>query len=297
MKVRLTVEAPIRVGGREQQINKLEYVRYRGKLHAVSPRKLAGLLLQNSDRTIDDWSNEVRTRGQSADLTRFLSWEGLLTSDSVEEVSRYSALCEHQNVNRFQPHARDAFGKLFIPGTAIKGAVRAAVMWALVDGDRADKYVHTTNKERDKFAEDLNKQVLQSYELPYRKIEAGPHFDLLRAVKVSDAYGEVESRIENVVIQSYREDVRGRTATQGASRTIYVECLVPESWVEFDLKVDQKILSGFRSRNQKLPFGNEEERNEEELLGLVRNFYSEVWSFERRYYHGEAQDRPLPRNP
>lgn len=292
MRLRLTVAAPMRVGGREQQINKLEFVLHRGKLYAISPRKLAKLLLDNSERTLGDWNTEVLTRGQNADLTGFLSREGLLSTDALENVTRYSAPCEHQRVNEFQPHARDGFGKLFIPGSAIKGAVRSAVMYALVDEEKANRYVRNSNQRNARFyAGRLDQDTLQSYELPNRDLRPGPHFDLLRAVKVADAYGELNSQVEKVTIQSYTEDRRGRTASLGASNTIYVECLMPGSWVEFDLKVDEKILDDFESRNEGLPFGNEAE-----LMSLVRDFYEEVWSFERRYYgveeSGSADQEP-----
>jgi CRISPR-associated protein Csm5 len=292
MRIRLDVAAPIRAGGREQQINKLEFVLHRGKLHAISPRKLARLLLDNSERSLGDWNTEVLTRGQNADLTGFLSREGLLTPGALENITRYSALCDHQRINQFQPHARDAFGRLFIPGSAIKGAIRSAVMYALVDEEKANRYVRNSNQRNARFyAGRLDQDTLQSYDLPNRDLRSGPHFDLLRAVKVADAYGELNSRVEKITIQSYTEDRRGRTASLGASNTIYVECLVPGSWVEFDLEVDQKILADFESRNEGLPFGNEAE-----LMSLVRDFYAEVWSRERRYYgveeSGSADQEP-----
>lgn len=284
MRLRLTVAAPMRVGGREQQINKLEFVLHRGMLHAVSPRKLAKLLLDNSERTLGDWNTEVLTGGQNADLTGFLSRKGLLTPGTIREIARYSVPCDHQRINQFQPHARDGFAKLFIPGSAIKGAIRSAVMYALLDEDRANEYVRSTNQRNARFyAGRLDRDTLQSYELPNRDPRSGPHFDLLRAVKVADAYGELNSRVEKIAIQSYTEDRRGRTTSLGASDTVYVECLMPGSWTEFDLKVDEKILSDFESRNGGLPFGDEAG-----LVSLVREFYGEVWSRERRYYGVEG---------
>lgn len=273
------VTAPMRVGGREQSINKLEYVQRGGRLHTINPRKLAKLLFDNSGRALGDWNTEVLTRGQNADLTSFLSREGLLTPDALEEIARYSVPCEHQRMNEFQPHARDGFGKLFIPGSAMKGAIRSTVMYALVDEEKANRYVRNSNHRNARsYAGRLDQDTLQSYELPQSGGTAA-HRDLLRAVKVADAYGELNSRVEKITIQSYTEDRRGRTASLGASNTIYVECLVPGSWVEFDLKVDEKILDDFKSRNEGIPF-----EDEASLLQLVRKFYAEVWSFEQGYY-------------
>lgn len=280
MRLRLATRAPIRVGGREQRASKLEFVRHGGRLHTVSPRGLAKLLQGASERALSDWSVEVLTRGQNADLTTFLRREDLLEPGAVEEISRYAALCEHENVNEFQPHARDALGRLFIPGTALKGAIRAPVMWSLVDGDEVNRYVRRNQHGQTRFyADRLERETLQSYELPGRNLRAGPNHDLLRAVKVSDGYGEASSRVEKITIQSYTESRRGRTASLGASDTIFVECLVPGSWVEFDLKVDEKIVDDFKRKNGALPF--EDERG---LLRLVEDFYAEVWGFERRYY-------------
>lgn len=215
MKVRLEVKAPIRVGGREQTINKLEFVLLRKRLHAVSPRRLAKLLFEHEQRALGDWNTEVLRRGSDADLTTFLRKKNLL-DESVERISRFSARCDHSNPNQFQPHARDAFGKLFIPGSAIKGAIRTAVMYALVDEDRAKGYMQRNRSNKTRFfAGNLEREVLQSYELPDRNLKPGPHFDLLRAVKIFDAYGdgELDSSVEKITIQSYTEDRRGRTAS------------------------------------------------------------------------------------
>ncbi|MDP9486136.1 MAG: hypothetical protein M3Q49_10195, partial [Actinomycetota bacterium] len=66
MRARLTVESPLRIGGREQQVNKLEFVSEGGMLHVVSPTRLGELLLRRSPRALDDWTAEVLTRGQGA---------------------------------------------------------------------------------------------------------------------------------------------------------------------------------------------------------------------------------------
>lgn len=290
MRIRLNIAAPVRVGGREQRVNKLEFVRHDGKLHAVSPRKLAALLLDKSERTLDDWNTEVLTRGQNADLTAFLRGEDLLDPETIRRISRYWAFCEHPGVNEFQPHARDAFGRLFIPGTAIKGAIRAAVMWALVDKKKANDYVRKTRERKDRFAQELNRRELQSYRLPQSGGTAA-HRDLLRAVKVSDSHhGRLESRIEQIIIQSYTKSRRGRTAARGGT-LIYVECLVPGSWVELDLKVEEKILHDFKRENKDkdVPFDDEGS-----LLRLVRDFYSEVWKAEQRYYSVAMEPRGAP---
>ncbi len=293
MQVRMNVAAPLRVGGREQQVNKLEFVRHGGKVHAVSPRKLGSLLLSRSERTLDDWNAEVLTKGQGADLTSFLRGQNLLDARSIGEVSRYSAPDAAGVKNEFLPHARDARGRLFIPGTAIKGAIRAAVMWALVDEDRANGYLARKEKEsrqrnrrlsKSGLARDLDREVLQSYRLPHRG-DTAAHKDLMRALKVADAYGELESRVEKILIQSYTEERGNRTASLGASDTIYVECLTPGSWADFDLKVDCKILRDFE-QGAELPF-----TDEESLLRLVQGFYTAVWEFEQRYYGvGAEQD-------
>lgn len=285
MRMRMNVAAPVRVGGREQQVNKLEFIRHGGKVYTASLRKLGNLLLSKSERTLDDWNAEVLTRGQDADLTSFLGGQDLLDARKIGEVSRYSVPDAAGVRNEFLPHTRDAHGRLFIPGTAIKGAIRAAVMWTLVDGNRANRYVQTSRSNRVRFyANNLDRETLQSYELPRRRLRAGPHHDLMRAVKVSDAYGGLESRVEKILIQSYTEQRGARTASLGASDTIYVECLAPGSWADFDLKADQKILHNFQQGTE-LPF-----TGEESLLKLVQDFYSAVWEFEQRYY-GVSMDR------
>lgn len=295
MRVRLAVASPIRVGGREQQVTKLEFLHHDGRVHVVSPAKLGEALLQKSERLLDDWNIEVLTKGQDANLTAFLRGQGLLDTDSLRAMSRYSVASRHSGVNQFQPHARDGRGALFVPGSAIKGAIRAAVLWRLVSEERANRYVRENAGGNARFyAQRLDRDVLQSYRLPGREFRgAGPNFDLLRAVKVSDGYGELETRVDKVIIQSYMERRGGeRSTTLGASETVYAECLVPGSWAEFDLTVDTKVLGLFRERKEDLPFSDERA-----LLSLVRDFYDEVWGFERRYYGVETGSQPAPDTP
>jgi CRISPR-associated protein Csm5 len=285
MRVRFTAAAPVRVGGREQQITKLEFVQHDGMVHVVSPAKLGKLLLEKSERTLEDWNVEVLTKGQGANLTAFLRGQDLLSAESIMETSRYSAASSHPGMNQFQPHTRDGRGIVFVPGSTLKGAIRAAVLWKLVDEERANRYVRDNAGSRARFyGRRLDQDVLQSYRLPGRELRAGPNFDLLRAVKVSDGYGSLETRVERILIQSYVEGRGGeRRTTLGASETVYAECLVPGSWAEFDLSVDRKILALFRERKSDLPFFDERT-----LLALVQSFYEEVWGFERRYYGVEA---------
>jgi len=291
MRARLTAAVPIRVGGREQQVTKLEFLHHNEMVHVVSPAKLGKLLLRKSERALDDWNVEVLARGQGANLTAFLRGQGLLSADSLQTISRYSVTSPHPGINQFQPHARDGRGKVFVPGSALKGAVRAAVLWKLVDEGRANRYVRDNPGGSARFyARRLDRDALQSYRLPGRELRAGPNFDLLRAVKVSDGYGSLETRVEKIVIQSYIEGRGGRRrSTLGASETVYVECLVPGSWAEFDLSVDGEILAFFRERSRNLPFSDERS-----LLALVRNFYEEVWSFERSYYGVKSGSAPAP---
>jgi CRISPR-associated protein Csm5 len=290
LRVRLTTSSPVRVGGREQRVSKLEFVRDGGKLYGVSPRGLARLLHDAGERALGDWNVEVLRRGQNADLSTFLRREGLLEREAIEGISRYSALCGYRDVNEFQPHARDAFGRLFIPGTALKGAIRAALMWALVDEDEANLYVRRNRQGRARFyADRLERETLQGYGLPGRNLRTGPNHDLLRTVKVSDGYGKASSRVEKITVQSYTESRRGRTASLGASDTIFVECLMPGSWIEFDLKVDEKIMGDFERENGDLPF-----EDESGLLRLIDEFYAQVWDSERRYYGITKGSEPVP---
>ena len=174
----------------------------------------------------------------------------------------------------------------------MKGAIRAAVLWKLVSEERANRYVHDNAGARARFyGRRLDQEALQSCRLPRREFRgAGPNFDLLRALKVSDAYGPLGTRVERILIQSYIESRGGeRRTTLGASETVYAECLVPGSWAEFDLSVDKKILAYFRERDRDLPFSDERS-----LLALVKNFYEEVWGFERRYYGVEGGSAPAP---
>ena len=294
MRVTITAAAPVRVGGREQQVTKLEFVQHEGMVHVVSPTKLGELLLGKSERTLEDWNVEVLTKGQGANLTAFLRGQDLLSADSVREIARYSAASSRPGMNQFQPHARDGRGTVFIPGSALKGAIWATVLWKLVDEERANRYVRDNAGGRPRFyARRLDQEVLQSYRLPGRELRAGPNFDLLRAVKVSDGYGSLETQVEKILIQSYLEGRGGeRRTTLGASETVYAECLVPGSWAEFDLSVDRKILALFHKRNNDLPFSDERT-----LLALVQNFYDEVWGFERRYYGVEADSASVSEAP
>lgn len=150
--------------------------------------KLAGILQRRG--LVGEFVKQFEQRPFS--LANYLRSKELLSPQLVDELSLYSCsliggLPEEKQV---RPFNRDAWQRPYIPGTAIKGAMRTALWYDAIKRnpnrwlDKLRRRVKSEN--RGKVVDDeLDEEILQGYKLENK--EKSPHTDILRVIKVSDA--------------------------------------------------------------------------------------------------------------
>lgn len=92
---------------------------------------------------------------------------------------RYSIGWTGKEPREVLEHIADSFGRLYLPGSSLKGAIRTAIVWGFLYERQADKYkVHIGRDRRREWA---GQPLLQAV------LGADPNHDLLRALRVFDS--------------------------------------------------------------------------------------------------------------
>jgi len=274
MKVILRTLSPIHIGGREQRLSPLEYVISEGRCFIMNEDRLSEDLLKRGKLT--PFLNQVQREGRHFDLEVFLRRNGLVQSDFLSSNSSYSSGCPVDLRRDLRPFIRDGFSRPYIPGSAIKGVIRTSLLYVILDrlheGRRKqllDDFVEGKLREfkRDPrgqrgfrwfqerfkqwFAQRLDQEIFQKFEIRTKQRGYDPHSDILRAIKVSDStpVGKEEATVEEIKIFS----VAARESPKRWS--IYAECIPENTDFQFELKVDQGILSDFAKMNVDTKFG------------------------------------------
>lgn len=218
LTVFFTVLSPIHIGTRDGVLLPMEYLFDGAQVHVVDESKLGAFLMQRNLMDIfvqHAFSGDLGKKG----LQGFLKEKARDTDFKKvgPQVASYSVPGGASNIGEFRPFVRDGFGRVYLPGTSIKGVLRTAFLYHLLKRERAQAATgsghpreHTVrgwiqnlknekNKERAKkfLSESLQKTHLQSWQLPGGGKEQNR--DILRCLKVRDAY-PMNAKVETKVI-------------------------------------------------------------------------------------------------
>lgn len=239
---------------------------------------------------------------------------------SIFPEDRSSRRWTENKITDLRPMIRNGFGQLYIPGSSIKGAIRTAITYHMlkypqkcgIPEERRISGIETRLKERlgdvsslkpkekaeldDHF---FGKFLFSSYGLEYqgRKISANsdPNRDFMRAIKASDTKSILQKSFERggkkfiynipvsaeVVISSLFQ-TKNRVEIEKSAKykaSLYTE-LIYNLRTEFDIAIDQEMLSWFKHESIQLPF-----QNIKELMDICREFACDQWIFERHYWN------------
>ena len=273
MKVRIKTLTPLHIGGKEGALLPMEYVIFNQKCYCLSEERLSRKLLTQNQ--LDSFL--VAVQGKDFSVKQFLKQKGYLSEDFLASVSLYHSNCNLVfNRETIRPFARNAYSQAFIPGTSIKGVLRTAIMYAILQqlddstrkrllddfvkdklreykkdprGERGYKWFQEKFKQW--FAQRLDQEVFQKFILQEQQRRYDPHTDILRALKISDSTSVDRDSlsIEEIKIFSAQSNMSPK------SWSIYAECIPEGVELEFELKVDQGILKDFEQRNRDTRLG------------------------------------------
>ena len=208
---------------------------------------------------------------------------------SAEEIEQYKAyeiqIGSAHPPERIRRHVRDAFDRIYIPGSSVKGALRTALAWSAHHG--ALTLGGTGERTDPTQADDSLEASLLDYDLQ------STHQDLLRALRVTDGYPS--SDVSSTVLPVDVFSLRGQPPSlQPKGEALFVEALPRRTTIEALLTLDRYALRperrvrGMHHSRRRHFFDQLVDRCRQfsdRLLNLELDFYSDcaVWKLQAFY--------------
>ena len=322
------------IGSEVQQLSKFEYVRSGDWVYFPRQDALARRLYDRGGRFLNDYIDCIeRDRSIGNLLVEAFGddWREEKTEDGRLIFPRKLPIWSLQDPDKLQdvrPMIRNGMGELYVPGSSIKGAIRTAIAYRLLQEREGTPVGRSALEERirasldagelqgkrqQKFYDDraFMNDMFEDFNLHYQEKDidskTGPNTDFMRAIKVWDSEPLVTRRIpsqkqpgkftrENipviseVIVSSYFAG-QNRRAKYRAS--IFTEC-VRTVKTQFQIAIDFAMLeSWFCHRNgMKIPFDSVES-----LLELCKDFARQQWQQEATYWARIRNNTPTDLGP
>jgi CRISPR-associated protein Csm5 len=229
-RLEIEVLSPVHIGsGRPDLMEDLDYVKAR-RIYVI-----------DQERMFNELPPDRLARAEEATpLSR------LLTADEYAKFARY-ALNDPTGggrVPRIREHIKDVYGRPYIPGSSLKGAIRTALAWGMLD--QREGPVRSRELGRNpRFADDPLEAEFFGHRRR-RKDRVDPNRDLLRAMHVSDSEGvPLQNNLEltQVVLYSLSgPPAEARLESKGEAWRFFVETLRSGARLEFVLRLDEFLL-------------------------------------------------------
>jgi CRISPR-associated protein Csm5 len=311
-KIRLT--SPIlHIGSQFSQLNPFEYVQTGSRVYIPNPDLLAKALYQRG--RLQEYINRIEDRQEIYTLLEDTfgdNWRNQkLDGKPLFPETGISRKWTEDKITNFRPMIRNGLGEIYLPGTSIKGAIRTAVAYHLLE--HPDKYkvpqkkrVSAIEKQlknsmgelrrKAKFRDDrlFMDSLFSDFSLYFNNQKAdvkscSANTDFMRAVQVTDSQPLLEFQKVNkkgktlyknlavaakVIVSSRFEDYNAKYR-----ESIYAE-MVWNVKTEFTISINSEMLSWFRhNEGMKIPFNNVED-----LLNICREFAQDQWNAEVKYW-------------
>jgi CRISPR-associated protein Csm5 len=248
----------------------MDYIHIKNNLYVIGESRLSQILGQHS--LIDDFVAEMVRAGRNFNLTAYLQKHGLADREQAEKMMLYKTFLLCDAPRDIRPFIRNGFAQPYIPGSAIKGAFRTAVLYIAIKNlpeaeketrlwkpvreklheielkkAEAESQHRRYNPERDKksFDGQLDVAFFQGYSLPKSTAKTDPKFDLFRCLKVSDSAPLDRDALVVFPIRIYSAQSREMKKPS----IICAECLPPKEKFEINVSFDEKLWQDFRSEN------------------------------------------------
>jgi len=305
----------LHIGSEVSTLNPFEYVATSSRVYLPERDALAEAL--RATGKLQEYINRIEQRQEITTLLKNAfgdRWHEKETDDgrAIFPDYRSSKRWTEQKITDLRPMIRNGMGKLYIPGTSIKGAIRTAIAYYLLKhaeefkvpklqriSSIEDKLKKSLGdlKQRAKFIDDslFMDELFANYGLRYQNLPVtvqerpNPNTDIMRAIHVSDT---------NPIEEFKKQNTKGQTVTYNQSivtevlvtshfnddkakyrASIYAE-MVFNLQVPFEISIDREMLSWFNHRqNMQLPF-----QNIDDLIKICKEFAQEQWDFEHDYW-------------
>ena len=227
----LTTQGLLHVGD-GKVIPKKFYMLNGNTISYIDEERLFALLLRRNQLE----RFEAYCLGADTDLGRFFKSIALSPAEQHALVRctfrSADALDENHSCKEIRPFIRNTANQVYVPGSSIKGALRTALLFSMIQQDGSKKAPLDWQKPRGAFEARYLHQL-------YPQIERDtPQKDLLRGLSVSDSQVIADS----AMCLSCKCDA----SVSGAVRKLPLcrECIAPGQLIHTTLTLDQSILRG-----------------------------------------------------
>ncbi|MGK7926278.1 MAG: type III-A CRISPR-associated RAMP protein Csm5 [Spirulina sp.] len=320
-KIRLTSRM-LHIGSEVSQLSPFEYVATPNRVYLPDREALARELYRRGH--LNDYISAIEDREPIADILENAFGDHWYKIKNPSGQPIFPSYLSSRNwvegkITDLRPMIRNGFGKLYIPGSSIKGAIRTAIAYYLLKNSQQYKTpVRVSEIERklrqkldsgelqsrfkQKFADDrlLMSDLFEDFSLKYQQyspsLRIGPNTDFMRSLHVTDSQPLSKKTLTNkkgkkqefnipvvseVVVSSHFPDGKAKSRA-----SIYAE-LVYNVRTEFTLTLDTEMLSWFQHKQgMQLPF-----KNLDELLNICKDFAREQWHNEVKYWENIGNNR------
>jgi len=210
--VEIEVLSPVHIGTGVELEHDLDYVWHDGRIYVVNPDRYFSENLSSAE-------------------PKFQGFTKLLKPHEYARYERYSVVANERPI-KLRPTVRSADGTVYIPGSTLKGAVRTAILGAMV-------------KEQGGLdARDIgDRPASAAREIERRFFGRDPHHDLLRALRISDASLSAEGRVEAARVVMYTLQGK-RLVPKGPNYEWVAEVILAGTRFQGTLTLDQHLLTG-----------------------------------------------------
>ena len=240
----LTAKGPVHIGS-GQEIKKFEYVYDRDtrKVYVIDSYKLFKAL---DAKQMDRFEDHMTT---NRNLTEFFEAVGI-RSEQYSKLSGYSYSAADPKNNNIKAFIKDIYGRPYIPGSSLKGALRTAILYIMIkdnkdiaeksrkavadiigeikrDRENASKRVR---KDLTRISADLEASLINTLGNDIKKPTNAVN-SILRGLRISDS----DPLPVDVLCLASKLDVGKRDEK---SPNLLRECIAPETKITFDMDID-----------------------------------------------------------
>lgn len=228
-ELKLITKSPVFIGsGREYNKKDYYFDKKNKKVHFLNIPAFMSMLYKK------DLINEYETfiLDKPYDNLNNFFYDYKITKDEIDEITNYTAnaadaIEEGKSFSGVMQFVRDARFRPYIPGSSVKGCLRTALLWKMIQINKKDvsnlkntkeieaKYLNTVNLKKDKPEDEIN--------------------SIMRGISISDSLP-----IDNEsMILTKKIDV----STVGKPRPLNVirEAVAPETTIKFILTLDKSV--------------------------------------------------------
>jgi len=282
------VMSPIHIGTREGKLTSLEFIVLKDKTYVIDEDKLGRFFQENG--LIDAFVQEVGNG--TFNMDKFLTAQKIPVEKCIRNISKSPIPGGSQSMNEFRPFVRDGNGDIFLPGSSLKGVFRTALLYAIADEKYVANFVenklkntnYLSERDKKKFSADLQKNLLQGFNLPNAK--NAQNKDILRCLKVRDAYpiGEIQTRIIPINYLSKSKD-KGFDWSRNKKINIWIESVIKGTF-QVHLVWDKDLFEKFKKENPDKMRLNGFDDLKNMLSGMIRR----TFEHEKEFYIGKGKE-------